>query len=272
MRIVRRLFRHESTFVALALTLLGCVPSAAIEESRPLTKLVRAGVEQGKGTFSHDDFDAILRQYVRANGRVDYAGLAKDHGKLKAYLDRLATAKIAELRREEIFALLINAYNAYTLDLIVRNYPLKSIKDLDKPWDTPFCVVGGEKLTLNDIEHKFLRPKELFDDPRMHFAINCASVGCPPLRAGAYTGKELGKQLDQAVRAALDQERYLRVRDGRVELTKILSWFRDDFVKKYGSVSKFLIPRVGGEAKSILEARGDDALSYQDYDWGLNSG
>jgi hypothetical protein len=270
MRIFRGIVRP------LLLTLLcvlpvACGPARGVDAEDPLTRSVQKGLNQGQKTFSHDAFDALLQKHVRPSGRVDYAGLVKDKKELQAYLDQLAGADPASLSRPELLAFFINAYNAYTLKVIVDSYPVKSIRDLSSPWDTAFCKVGGSTVTLNHIEHMILRPKELFDDPRMHFAINCASIGCPLLRQGAYTGAGIDKQLDEAVRRAMKDERYLRVSSGGVEVTKILSWFKGDFTEKYGSLAKFLAPHIEeGEAKKILQDKGDSAIDFLGYDWNLN--
>ena len=152
----------------------------------------------------------------------------------------------------------------------MRNYPTDSIKKISKPWDTDFARVGGNTVSLNFLEHNLLRPRELFDDPRMHFAINCASIGCPLLRAGAYTGKGIDKQLDEAVRRCLNDARYAKVDGDKVRVTKVLEWFKGDFDSKYGSLAKFLLKYLPAEAKGVLEKRGEGAIAFFAYDWGLN--
>ncbi len=262
-------FGRIAPLFGVALLFTGCVPSAKIEKNKPLTIAVQAGIGGGKKGFDHAEYDALLKKHVKGDGRVDYAGIKKDHASLQKYLGQLATAPIESLSRDELLALLINTYNAYTLDLIVRNYPVESIKKLSKPWDSKFVKLGGETITLNDVEHKFLRPVELFNDPRMHFAINCASVGCPPLRKGAYTGKGIDAQLAEGVREALKKPRYLKVSGDGVEVSKILDWFKDDFVKKYGTLREFLALHATGRAKELLSKEGV-SIGYQSYDWDLN--
>lgn len=244
-------------------------PKAEFVEGHPLTAKVTAGVRQGKGTFDHSDFDALLRKYVAAGNRVDYAGLKKDRPTLQKYLGRLATAKVETLSKEELLAFLINSYNAYTLDLIVEHYPVKSIRDIPNAWKAELYSVAGVKVSLDFIEHSLLRVPELFTEPRIHFGVNCASNGCPPLRPGAYTGPNVRKQLEETTRSALANPTYLQVKDGKVHVTEVLKWFGEDFVRKHGSVAKFLMPYVNEEAKKILAA-GDGALSYLPYDWKLN--
>ncbi len=253
------------------LTTTACrVPEAVIDTSKPITQRLLEGIKKGRGSFKLEEFDQLLKTHVKEKGRVDYQGLKKDRAQLKAYLRRLAEADLANLSRDQLLALLINAYNAYTLDLIIENYPVSSIKKLKKPWDTPFCEVGGDKITLNDLENKLLRPQETFGDPRIHFAINCASIGCPLLRAEAYTGERIDAQLEDSTRRSFTDSRYLKIEGDRVKVSKILDWFKDDFITKSGSRAKFIQPYAPAEARKILEARGDSALSFLGYDWNLN--
>ncbi|MCI0652815.1 MAG: DUF547 domain-containing protein [Planctomycetes bacterium] len=257
---------------ALLCLIAACsVPAASVKKG-PLTDQVQAGIRSGTGTFEHSELDALLVSMVTAAGRVEYAKLKSERAKLQSYLARLDGADLSALSREHLLALLINAYNAYTIDLILEHYPLASIKDVPggTPWKLEFCKLGGNTVSLDFIEHNLLRPSELFGDPRIHFAVNCASIGCPLLRRGAYRGEEIDKQLDESIRNCMADPRYLSVSDRTVKVTKVLQWFAGDFKDKYGSVSKFLLPYVTGEAAAILEQEGDGALDYLDYDWSLN--
>jgi len=265
-----RLLLLPSLLLTLLFLAAGCVPAAIVEAGHPLTQAVQAGLKSGKSRFDHSQFTAILMRHVDDQSRVDYAALKADHVKLKDYLSRLAKADLTSLGRDELMALLINTYNAYTLDLIVRNYPLESIKKLTSPWDRNICELAGQKVSLNFIEHKLLRVPELFGDPRVHFAVNCASIGCPLLRRRAFTGAKLESQLESAARTTLQDPRYLRVQGGRVHISRILKWFGEDFIKKYGSMSRFLLKYAEGDAKKLLSSRGDQVIEYLDYDWNLN--
>lgn len=264
--------RASSLLLGLAFAWLGwgCVPAAVIDEGHPLTRDVKLGLKSGKDTFSHTEFDRFMRKHVDSKGLFDYAGAKKDRKDLDAYLGRLEKAPIAKLSKNELFAILMNAYNAYTLDLMLRNYPLETIKKIDKPWKQEICVVGGHTVSLDFIEHSLLRPQELFGDPRLHFGVNCASKGCPPLWAGAFNGKDVDKQLEATTRTTLNRSDYLGVKDGKVYTTEILSWFKEDFIKRHGSVSKFLIRYAPSAAKAILEAKGDKAIEFFSYDWSIN--
>jgi hypothetical protein len=163
---------------------------ASVERILGLPPVVTAvdvyGDHAGEAAFDHSMFDTLLGAYVDADGFVDYAGLLGDAARLDAYLDQLAAAPFDALGRDEKLALLINAYNAFTLRLILDHYPVASIQDIPAPerWDAVRWRVGPHTWSLNQIEHEEIRPK--FVEPRIHFALVCAAVGCPPLRAEAY--------------------------------------------------------------------------------------
>jgi hypothetical protein len=256
----------------MILTQLGCsAPEAAIETGHPMTIAVRRGIADGKQTFDHGKLDKLLRAHVDDTGMVDYTALATKRATLREYLGTVAETDLAQYGRDELLALLINAYNGYTLDWIVENLPLKSIRDTDNPWKKERHLVGGHTVSLDFIEHKILRVTELFDEPRVHFGVNCASKGCPPLRNRAYTGAHVGEELEETLKGALTQPRQLRVEGGRVRVNQIFSWFGDDFRRGGGTLAEFLALRAPEEAAKILREKGDAAISYIDYDWSLNS-
>ncbi len=262
------------TLIAAAFLLpVACNGLRATLLASPLTERVKKAVASGKGSFDHAALDRLLAKHVTPAGRVRYAALAADRAELRGYLERVAVCDVGQLSRDDALAFLINAYNAYTLELILEHYPVASIRKLpgiDDPWKLPFCKVGGETVTLNFLEHDLLRARELFDEPRIHFAVNCASVGCPILRAGAYTGAAIEKQLDEAVRHCLADPRFFAPKGGEIGVTSILAWYGKDFTRKHESVATFLLPYVTGEARKLLEEKGDAVLTYLDYDWGLN--
>lgn len=263
---------HFPPLAALSLlfALAACVPARELDQDLAITALVQQGIQQGSEGFSHAALTELLRPSVRGDGRVDYSALRSSRAKLDDYLGDLAAVDLRRLSRDHLLALLINAYNASTLQLIVANLPLESIKDLDAPWTTPRCRLGGMTWTLDQIEHNLLRPAELFHEPRIHMAIHCASLGCPPLSREAYEGATIEAQLDAAARRCLTDPRYLR-REGEVlYATQILNWFASDFTEKYGSLAAFLKPYAAPPVRELLEARGDKALSYVTYDWALN--
>lgn len=258
-----------------ALALASCAPKANLLDS-PIVSKLEQGIANGDATFDHSGFDALLATHVDATaGRVDYAGLARDRAKLDTYTKSLDRADLEKLPTHEQQALLINAYNAYTLTLILDHYPaIASIRDLDDPWKTARYSVGGFTVSLDDIEHGLLRP--LYRDERVHFAVNCASIGCPPLQAKAFTGAALDAQLTQAVKATLGSERYLTVRDEKLAITKILEWYGSDFTDPSyqghkSSLPAYVVQHASPKVQRFIESKGGaPKVVFMDYDWSLN--
>ncbi len=168
----------------------------------------------GGPTFDHSSFDALLRRFVDAGGLVDYRGLGQQEAALDAYIASIATAPFVDLGRDEKLALLINAYNAFTLRLILDNYPVASIRDIPskKQWDDKRWVIAGQTYSLNQIEHEQIRPK--FIEPRIHFALVCAAVGCPKLRQQAYVGARINEQLEEQTQDNSRQQALVQLRTG----------------------------------------------------------
>ncbi|MEL6824484.1 MAG: DUF547 domain-containing protein [Calditrichota bacterium] len=222
----------------------------------------------------HDSYDALLQKYVKGFG-FDYAALAKsdaDKKTLSTYVDALEALNPDDMNRSEAFAYWINLYNAATLELVIQNYPLKSIKDIGgifkSPWKRKVVTVAGKELTLDNIEHDIMRPT--FKDARLHFAVNCASIGCPPLSNRAYSAETLNEQLDAASKAALNDERWVKITDGKLELSKLFDWFKDDFTETSGSVRKYLATYVAEDKKAAV-LNDSNKIRYKSYDWKLNS-
>jgi hypothetical protein len=222
-------------------------------------------------TWDHGRFSELLFEVVDDDGYVDYAALKRNPSGLDAYIEELAEMPYASLSRDGKLAALINAYNAFTLKLVVENYPLESIKDLpeDERWDAVRWDVGGQTLSLNQIEHEKLRRE--FVEPRIHFAINCASVGCPPLARTAYEDERLETDLERAARRVHDPEARWFDIDMRglgavhAEVTKIYLWYEDDF----GGV-KHALARYYPPLQEALEADRTLDIDYLEYDWSLN--
>lgn len=226
---------------------------------------------------SHSTLQKALDGKV-VDGRVDYRALKASPQALDAYLAEVAAASLAGRTPAETKAFYINAYNALTLDLVADHYPLASIRDLDggKPWSTRRFRVAGRDLTLDDIEHKELRP---LGDARIHAAVNCASIGCPPLAASVYTPAALDAQLDAASR---QWAATATLKDGVLTLNRIFDWYGEDFVPAYGK-ARFDIPGVDGKAEAAANfvatyapdkaealRKGGYRVVYGEYDWGLN--
>ena len=239
----------------------------------PSAELAEAYQQEPDGpTFDHSTLDALLGKHVSEHGWVDYDGLKKDAAKLDAYLAALAKAPFAELGRDEKLALLINAYNACTLRLILDYYPIDSIKKIPdaKRWKHERWNLGGNTWSLNQIEHEQIRPK--FKEPRIHFALVCAAVGCPKLRNEAFTAKRLDEQLEEQTRYIHGHDRWFRFDGDRntVYLTKLYDWYGSDFKQVHGSVLKFA-SRYVPDLKQALDAGRKPKTRWLDYDWALNS-
>ena len=228
------------------------------------------GLQAGYAAVDNSIYAGLLLRYVK-HGVVDYAGFKADETRLDAYLKILEKIDANTLNRNEQFAFYINAYNAWTVKLILSGYPgIKSIKDLgsvfQSPWKKKIARINGDLLTLDNIEHDILRPR--FKDPRVHFAINCASKGCPPLLAEPYRGDDLDRQLDGVTSAFLNDPSRNRLEGGTLYVSRIFKWFKEDFNK---DVVGFFLKYAKGALKTELTAKKDSVKTkYLDYDWSLN--
>lgn len=221
---------------------------------------------------NHAMFDSLLRKYVNTEGYVNYVGFIKDSVNFNAYLDLLSKNHPNEKNwsRDERLAYWINAYNAFTIKLICNYYPVKSIKDIKSgipfvsdTWTINFISIEGKKYNLNDIEHGIIRPK--FNDPRIHFAVNCASIGCPPLLNEAYKADKLSTQLDNQAKAFINDGNRNKINSAdKADLSKIFTWFSGDFKKSAPSVVAFI------NLYSNIKLKENAILNYQEYDWNLN--
>jgi hypothetical protein len=224
---------------------------------------------------SHAVLDGVLGKYVNASG-VNYAGLKNDSTSLNSYLDTLAAVPEAEFKgfsKEQQMAMLINLYNAATLKLVIDHYPVKSIKDISAssggPWKQSVVRLFGKNKTLDYLENDVLRPN--YKDPRVHFAINCASIGCPALRNDAFQASKLPSQLDEQTRKFLkdSSKNRLDAKSKTLYLSSIFDWFKADFVGKSGSVEKFIAPFMSGSDRPIVE-KGGLTVKSTEYSWSLN--
>jgi len=218
----------------------------------------------------HGIYAELLSKHVK-NGVVNYAGFKADEARLEQYLKVLEQVDPESLPRGEQFAFYINAYNAWTIKLILTSYPgVKSIKDLgsllQSPWKKEFVRIHGKTLSLDDIEHSILRPR--FKDPRVHFAIVCASKSCPPLISEPYRGATLDAQLTRATSDFLNGPSNSRLEGNTLWVSSIFKWFAEDFNK---DVVGFYLKYAQGDLKQKLEAGRDRIeVKYMDYDWSLN--
>jgi hypothetical protein len=226
--------------------------------------------EWSNAKVDHAPYLELLEKYVQ-NGTVNYQGFKNEEAKLDGYLKVLEETDTKKLSRDEQFAFYINAYNAWTIKLILTGYPgVKSIKDLGSifksPWKKKIARIDGDIVTLDHIEHDILRP--VFIDPRVHFAINCASIGCPPLRPEPYQGNVLEEQLDEMAKAFINDSRHNRLEGRTLYVSSIFKWFSKDF---NDDVVGFFLKYAQGDLKKQLEEnKRNIQVRYLDYDWSLN--
>jgi Protein of unknown function, DUF547 len=262
--------------------------AAATAALQPLT----AAAQSAGFDHAHAAWTTLLRKHVRVlrggqATQVAYAGFAADRVALKAYLASLsavAPSAYVSWARAERQAFLINAYNAFTVELILTRYPdLKSIKDLgslfSSPWKPKWIALLGAQVSLDDIEHAMLRKRGDHDDPRVHFAVNCASIGCPALREEAFVAGRLDAQMDeQTLRFMSDRARnHYNAQRGRLELSKIFDWYGEDFRLGHRGIAS-LQAFAARYAQALADAPADREriraggvdIVYTDYDWALN--
>jgi len=212
-------------------------------------------------TIDHKQWNDLLQKHVSSKGNVDYEGFQKDAATLQSYLNLLAkNLPEKSWSKNAVLAYWINAYNAYTVKLILDNYPIKSIKKIDSPWDATFFTLGNKKYSLGEIEHKILRK---MNEPRIHFAINCASFSCPNLANEAYTETELEKQLETAAKSFVNDKTKNTITPDKIEISSIFDWFSADFKTK-GTLIDFL------NKYSTIKINNSAKVKYKDYNWNLN--
>lgn len=209
-------------------------------------------------------WDELLKKHVSDNGNVNYEGFKSDHKKLLYYIYVLSLVNKNEnfnkLSKNEKLAYWINLYNALTIDLIVRHYPIKSIKDIKNPWKQRLWIDSNLKYNLDEIEHDILRK---MNEPRIHFAIVCASISCPKLQNQAYTADLIETQLTKATKEFLADNTKNEIGKNELKLSKIFKWFNKDF-ETNGTVIDFINQYT---TTTISE---DAKINYKNYNWNLN--
>lgn len=223
-----------------------------------------------KPPVDHMIWNMLLERHVGHDGMVDYQGFLGDSAQLNAYLHLLSSTHPRQgWAKGEKMAYWINAYNAFTVKLILNHYPLKSIKDIksgipfvNSVWDIKFIRIEGETYDLNHIEHSILRRE--FDDPRIHAAINCASISCPKLLNEAYTAAKLVDQLESAMRQFVNDPVRNRITKDRAEISKIFSWFGGDFKEGNRTLRDYINQYAIDPVSSVGK------IEFLDYDWRLN--
>ena len=246
-------------------------------------------------TFDHNYtvWDAQLKKQVKwlpdnKQSRVNYKGFAAERAELKATLDALSAVsneQFATFSKEQQMAFLINAYNAFTIELILTKYPnVKSIKDLgttfSSPWKKKFYTLLGEERTLDWLEHERLRPNIAgggYRDPRIHVAIVCASIGCPALPPEAFTASKLDAQLEDGMKRFVGDKTRNRYEGGKLQVSNIFKWFKEDFEKGYKGFSKVedVFAKYADTLSTDATIQGQIraktvSISHLDYDWSLN--
>ena len=237
----------------------------------------------------HREWSRLLQRHVVWNAvgtasQVDYAGFQANHNSLDGYMDTLSAVTATEFSgwtREQRLAFLINAYNAFTVKLVLTRFPdLQSIKDLgtffSSPWKKRFFVLLDARRSLDDIEHGMIREPGAYDDPRIHFAVNCASIGCPALRDEPFLADRLDEQLEDGVMRFLSDRSRNRYNSNTetLEVSAIFKWYGEDFEPAFGSVRGFLARY--GELLADTESdrdrirRRQTKLRFLEYDWELN--
>jgi hypothetical protein len=282
-RIVRRgkkaMMRRLILAISACLTVALFGAAHASADAEPWSRW-QAHDPHASATIDHAAWDTLLHSYLElgADGiaRFTYSQVsAADRALLDTYIMRQARLPISSFNREEQFAYWVNLYNALTVQVVLDHYPVASIRDIDispglfaiGPWGKVLLTIEDEALTLDDIEHRILRPH--WRDPRVHYVLNCASIGCPNLPSTALTAKNLEKMLDGAAAAYINHPRGAHVQDGKFYVSSIYDWFGDDFgdgsdAAIIAHLRRYAAPALANALKSIDEIEDDH------YDWSLN--
>lgn len=212
--------------------------------------------------IDHSTWTELLQKHVSENGLVDYEGFLKDREKLNNYLTMLSKNKpTKKWSVQEQLAYYINTYNAYTVDLILEHYPVKSIKDIDGAWTNAIVPIGNVEMSLGGIENSILRK---MNEPRIHFAINCASMSCPKLLNEAFTAAKINEQLEKVTREFIRSDKN-NISANTLKLSHIFKWYKTDFTQGENTLIDYIEPYVETDIQPNAE------ISYLPYDWSLNA-
>ena len=230
-------------------------------------------------TIDHSAWDDFLGRYLQQGddgiNRLRYAEVsASDRTALQDYIAQLQAIPIRQYKRDEQLAYWINLYNSLTVDIVLQHYPVASIRDIDispglfadGPWGKKLLIIEGQAVSLNDIEHRILRP--IWHEPRLHYALNCASLACPNLHQRAYTAQDMDQTLDTVASAYVNHPRGVRIEKGQLIVSSIYSWFREDFGKDEAAVIAHLLNYAEAELAQSLQ--GLTRIDDDEYDWRLN--
>lgn len=252
----------------IAITLQSCnlLSAAGISsQGQPTKKVVgilTSTMANSVVNVNHDDWDQLLKKHVDEAGMVDYKGIKKNHKALKNYLQKLSALEPSnDWSVQELLAYYINLYNAYTVDAIVTNYPVASIKDIDGVWTNGNVPIGKRKLSLGGIENGILRK---MNEPRIHFAINCASISCPKLLNEAFTAAKINEQLDSVTSQFINGNKN-ELSATAAQLSSIFDWYEKDYME---SGDATVIPYINRFSTTNINE--DATITFNTYNWNLN--
>ncbi len=279
MDLLRSWNRHIlNTLTATVIVVLSVFMLAQAAKAEELAERFAPHDPKSEVTIDHSAWNSLLEKHLHVGedglNRFDYAGLNKDgRADLKKYLDALQTVKPAKLNRNEQFAYWTNLYNAKTVDIVAEHYPVESIRDIrltsfifPGPWREEVVKVDGVELSLDDIEHRIMRP--IWRDPRIHYVVNCAAVGCPNLQKTAYSSAELETMLERAAREYINSPRGVRFDGKDIIVSSLFDWYAGD----YGGSTERILTHIRKYADPVLTDRlaGANSISDYEYDWALN--
>jgi hypothetical protein len=228
------------------------------EQTTQTQKIERTNTTDKETSVTHTSFNTLLTKYVTSEGVVNYKGLKTEQSKLKTYIASLqSNSPNSSWSRNEKLAYWINIYNALTINLLLDNYPIASITKINKAWDTQITTINGKSYTLNDIENKVIRPT--FNEPRIHFAVNCGAKSCPKLLNQAFTADKLEGQLQKQTIAFINSTQN-KLTVNKVQVSKIFEWYAADFGNIIIFLNKYSKTKINSNAK----------VSYLEYQWDLN--
>ncbi|MDO1500470.1 DUF547 domain-containing protein [Winogradskyella maritima] len=243
------------------LLITSCVSSKGLDYKEGSDNVYENDV---KNVLDHSDWDTLLKKHVNASGLVDYQGFIDDTSKLQTYIDYLGqNTPTNSWSYQEQLAYYINVYNANTIKLIVDNYPVKSIKDVDatiSPFLKSFINLGGKELSLADVEKGILQK---MNEPRIHFAINCASISCPKLMRDAYTAENVDALMEQAGKEFVNSKEN-EISSNTVRLSEIFKWYKNDFLTDANSILEYV------NRYSDAKINPNATVEYIEYNWNLN--
>jgi len=251
---------YYSLVLAMLVTLSSCVSSKGFD----VKKVDDTFESASESVLDHSDWDDLLKSHVTEDGLVDYKGFKSDIDKLSVYTSYLGQQKPDDTwSAAEQLAYYINLYNAHTVKLIVFNYPVKSIKDIDatiSPFLKNIVTIGDKELSLADIEKGILQK---MNEPRIHFAINCASISCPKLMDEAYTAENVDELMDRAAKEFINSDNN-DISEDKAQVSEIFKWYKKDFLNNSASITDYI------NKYSNTKINSDVKLTYKGYDWNLN--